>query len=134
MSISFKRPVFPLLDLERPLCFAARRSLALPVRAAKIFGRATLRGAANKEATLTSVWRPRSLKGFGICLELGTLGYHPRAIIRARENGIRCSGGKGSVPVAARAPCLKGMDFRGYFALRLPRGVMVAPEILDLFV
>jgi hypothetical protein len=26
------------------------------------------------------------------------------------------------------------MDFKGYFAFRLPRGVTVAPEILDLFV
>jgi hypothetical protein len=29
---------------------------------------------------------------------------------------------------------LKEMDFRGYFEFLLPRGVTVAPEILDLFV
>jgi hypothetical protein len=29
---------------------------------------------------------------------------------------------------------LKEMGFKGYFAFRLPRGVTVAPEILDLFV
>jgi hypothetical protein len=33
-----------------------------------------------------------------------------------------------------RRAILKEMDFRGYFAFLLPRGVTVAPEILDLFV
>src|SRR4029078_11660418 len=100
-------------------------------------GRAPLCGATSKHITLRHSRRLNLaieawdlfgtwVLGFGICL---------RSIISARERRdlwqrtdflVWLEGGK--------LACLKEMDFKGYFAFRLPRGVMVAPEILDLFV
>jgi hypothetical protein len=63
------------------------------------------------------------------------LGVYSRAIIPAREKcDLRQRTECLRLPNGKRPACLKEMDIRGYFALRLPRGVTVAPEILDLFV
>ncbi len=114
---------------------ATRRSLALPMRPRKIslVGR---RFAEPQTGILRSLQLPTEFGHWGLVFVWNlSFGIYLRAIIpvpekrdssRRRPSDCACWG---TIPA-----CLKEMDIRGYFALRLPRGVTVAPEILDLFV
>jgi hypothetical protein len=114
---------------------AARRSLALPMASSQKILLVGRRSAEPQASKLRSLQLPAEFGHWGLGFVWNLrIGIYLRAIIPCQKTRLVATATSSVCSRGKRAACLKEMDFRGYFALRLPRGVTVAPEILDLFV